>query len=773
MTAMAIFVPPPKSTRGLGIGLLKPVIPAPPSAELTWHALVVGVDSYSPSIRQLNGSVNDALSIRTLLTERVGVKADSIRFLLAPRGPLPPDATLATSKNVREALANLTESAKRGDHVFIYYAGHGVRIERATGPQIRVYGFAPTDIELGDGTVTNLILGNEINGALRKLTDNGAVVTVVADTCHAGSSTRGLELGARGIEVKALSDAAWSALVKNDPPPETVTAGASRGIIDAKGWIGRPTNKGDDWVFLSACCDTESAKEDRFDNLPHGLFTAALLEALKAVTGDEVASLRWMDLYPKVRDGALLRIRNARRTSQTPTLEGRLERTVFGGPWSPFDPGFTAVQRGTTEIVELDGGLLHGLDVGAEIAIYPPGTASFAVADGKGVVMERATIDYVAPATSTARLVTAGAQVAKDSRARLVRPGPATARVGVLLTDVPAEIVAVVARTPGVADFLALNPDSDPIEVEVLPWAGKAPLWYKLDPNAPSWIDKSDGWVLVPYVPPVPPAPKLAADGVGVSAAPVARELSTDEVIAFLPRLATTEDSERATALGEALGRGLVHWARYLRVRGRQNTDSALMRIIDVVVHVAPEGSPVDPAEKCKILEPDAAGFHDIQDGDAVWIELRIKQAPKQRLYTGILVCSDDGNILLTWPPNGSSPAMGAIGEEEQSFLTTSSETVFVGLDRFNPAYPQRRPDQSSSKYTFKIVAYTAPDGQPPRLASLAQDDTVQDVIDRALTPATRGNLGTRGGIDGRSVAPPPQTPLWCTWDLVIRVNRR
>jgi hypothetical protein len=109
----------------------------------------------------------------------------------------------------------------------------------------------------------------------------------------------------------------------------------------------------------------------------------------------------------------------------------------------------------------------------------------------------------------------------------------------------------------------------------------------------------------------------------------------------------------------------------------------------------------------------------------------------------GVLVWrDDDGNILSTWPPNDSSPAMGFVSEEEEGFLTTSSETVFVGLDRFNPAFPQRRPDQGSSEYTFKIVAYTAPDGQPPSLA--ASRRTVQ--YRKSSTARSRPRRAARWG---------------------------
>jgi hypothetical protein len=301
--------------------------------------------------------------------------------------------------------------------------------------------------------------------------------------------------------------------------------------------------------------------------------------------------------------------------------------------------------------------------------------------------------------------------------------------------------------------------------VEVLPWEQDIPWWGTDEKTAPSWVGKKGGWVIVPYLPP-PPAVRAAA-GARPALPSEAQAPTADEIIAYLPPLEASDVGGSASLLGQALGRALVQWASYLRVRNRQNTDPTLAGLIEVAVRVAPKDALTTDPALLKRRTRDAAGVHDVDDGEAVWIELHVKKASRDRLYTGILVCSDDGNILLTWPPNGSSPAMGAIGEGEGGFLTTSTETVFVGLDRFNPAFPQPRTDQSSSRYTFKIVAYTSPDGEPLRLASLAQDDTVQDVIVRALAPSQRGLRPLR------RVPPAPTTPLWCTWDLVVRVNRR
>src|SRR4051812_14630299 len=98
-----------------------------------WHALVVGVDCY-PAFpnRHLAGCANDAEAICRFLIDTVQITEGRVRRLLSPRQDS--DAsTRATSANIRGAFAAVIGDAVAGDHVVLYFAGHGIRLARQAG----------------------------------------------------------------------------------------------------------------------------------------------------------------------------------------------------------------------------------------------------------------------------------------------------------------------------------------------------------------------------------------------------------------------------------------------------------------------------------------------------------------------------------------------------------------------------------------------------------------------------------------------------------------
>ncbi|WP_437979962.1 caspase family protein [Sorangium sp. So ce117] len=684
----------------------------------TSRALVIGVDHYPGVHADLSGCVNDALAVRSFLVDRVHVSETNLLLLLSAVAPHPTAcAPPADAAHIRAAFAELVTSARPGDHVVVYLAGHGVRIRnQATGE--RAYGFVPTDTAFDVTGFANLVLDREINACLRRIGAAGATITVLADTCHSGGATRELAR-VRHLPSVSLSPADWCTFVAAHPilEPPLPARTANRGPSEERGWLGVGDDS-DDWVTLSACRDTEAAKEVRVP-APHGAFTFSLLEALRRVPPDAVLGLRWMDLMPAVRS-AMRRL----VSDQTALLEGRPEKAVFGGGWAPFEPGFTACPGPSVGELSLDGGSLHGLDVGAIVALYPPGTASFEQAEGAGAVVH-ATIVAAAPATSTARLLDPTAAVAEGARARLSHPSPEIMPLGVLLTEVPADVVRAIARVRGATERLELTSDNDRAGVEVRPWTGATPAWSDVDP--PAWVGARGGWVIVPYAPD------------RVTSAP-------DEVIAYLPPLGAPGAGD-AGRLGEALGRGLLHWARYLDVLHRTHADPMLAGMIEVALRVG------EDKETAARRSPGASGVYEVTDSEPLWIEIRARTTQRRRLFAGVLACSNDGNVIVTWPEDGADPALAA-------------QSVLVGRSRFEPAYPQVRRDQTSSLYTFKVVATTRSHGsEPPRLGSLGQAATVQEVIEETFT---RGALSAGGGPGEMA----PARHLWCTWDLPVRARR-
>lgn len=674
-------------------------------ARMTTRALFIGVNAYPLTHTPLRGCVADAISIRRLLIDRRVVDPGDARFLLAPEAPIAGDpeaagAPEASWVNIVAALSDLTTAARPGDHVIVYFAGHGVRItNRRTGE--RVYGFAPTDtMPLGGGAYGNLVLAPQLNAALRAARARGASVSVIADTCSSGGATRALATP-RQLPEAVIDDEVWAAITAAQPAPRAVT----RGGLDA------PAGD-EEWVVFSACRAEELANESP-DPPMHGVFTAALLGVLSRADPATVREARWEDLIEPVKAEVAAAVRDKGWSAQTPTLEGQAWTAALAPAPVKREAGFaiTVLRDGT---IEVEGGTMAGLDVGAEIIIEP------IEAVRGGDMKVRAVIERAEPARSIARLIDPGADVYPRSRARPARPSATGGRLGVRFTGVPAAVAGAVLDAEGASGVLAIDPPDGRVEIDVRPWPAPIPRWTERD-RACAWAGLRGGWAIVP---------SSAGD-----------DLTPDDVIAYLPPLDAPGVAGDASRLGRALGAALLHWASYARLLRRGNDDPALAGIVTLSLRAGATKEAALPRV------PDASGVYLVDDGEPLWIAAAVRRSPEIRLFLGAALFSDDGNVGVLWPKDGADPAL-------------NDETLYIGNGRFAPLLPFVRPDQRQSRYTFKVIAYTGAAGGPPRLSGLAREETVQEVLETAFT---------RGGI--RDNAPPP-LPRWHTWDLPVVVRR-
>src|SRR5205823_2641765 len=127
--------------------------------------------------------------------------------------------------------------------------------------------------------------------------------------------------------------------------------------------------------------------------------------------------------------------------------------------------------------LQLNGGTIHGLGPGAQVDLYPPGTASFAAGQRLGT----AVVDTASAVSSTAHVQGAVA-VPDGARARLVKPSAQTRPLSVLLTNLPAGTADAVWQAEGAQAFLTKASASAPPEVEVRPWPPDQPNGFALVP---------------------------------------------------------------------------------------------------------------------------------------------------------------------------------------------------------------------------------------------------------------------------------------------------
>jgi hypothetical protein len=163
---------------------------APPEAPPAWDpattwAVLIGVlewenPGFAPFPKEAR--VDRALE-KTLLAR--GVRPDRTTFL---------EDEAATTAECREALAKVARSAKEGDTVLFYYAGHGWR-NRAG----EVF-LAPYDVD-GDDESTALSVA-EIGTVLSK-EFHGSRILLFADCCHSGALGRVAEGYAKGTSPRA------------------------------------------------------------------------------------------------------------------------------------------------------------------------------------------------------------------------------------------------------------------------------------------------------------------------------------------------------------------------------------------------------------------------------------------------------------------------------------------------------------------------------------------------------------------------------------------
>jgi len=155
----------------------------------TVHALVIGVNSY-PRLgvgAQLHGATADALDIAAALAKD-GIKADFI------------SDTQATRARIVEAMDGLVKNSKRGDLVFISYAGHGMQtpeykrwkgVSRSgVSEQIALSNFSFSGPGAGE-----VIVNVEMRAWLSRLDAKGVDAVLVMDSCFGG--------GMRGVDPRS------------------------------------------------------------------------------------------------------------------------------------------------------------------------------------------------------------------------------------------------------------------------------------------------------------------------------------------------------------------------------------------------------------------------------------------------------------------------------------------------------------------------------------------------------------------------------------------
>lgn len=228
------------------------------------HILSVGINKYQNAAYNLNYAQPDAQSF----TEKLVHSGHSI-FKSVNRIEI--YDTDASKENIEKGFKSIIARARPEDVFLFYYAGHGTLDEENNDE----YYLVPTDITKLYGDPAQLktkgISATELRGFLTQVKSQKQIILM--DACHSGGAVKSMTVRSAAADEKAI-----------------VQLARSSGV-----------------VMIASSGSKQFATE--FDQLKHGVFTYALLEALegKADNGDRKITVNELKLYMEERVPELTR----------------------------------------------------------------------------------------------------------------------------------------------------------------------------------------------------------------------------------------------------------------------------------------------------------------------------------------------------------------------------------------------------------------------------------------------------------------------------------
>ena len=310
----------------------------------TQRALIIGINTYKPPLNatmisssqrtwtNLDGCVNDATAMRDLAMAKYSFTAQNITTLLN---------TEASRERIITELKRLVNDAKKGDVVFIYYAGHGSQVKNSLSAELDKKDETMVPADAWKKGVPD-IRDKELAMYFNQLLDKGVLLTVIFDSCHSGSGARGNNFMYDPPKARFIEEADYDA---KDP------------VVPL-----RPEDRGA--LILSATQDFDFAKEHKDEtNVAHGAFTIALLKAAQQLSVDASAN----DLF--VSTSAIMKYFGKTQDPVIAGSEARKSGTLFALPKGTLKNKFSiASSRIEAKGVELQGGYAFGIAEGIKLA---------------------------------------------------------------------------------------------------------------------------------------------------------------------------------------------------------------------------------------------------------------------------------------------------------------------------------------------------------------------------------------------------------------------
>lgn len=364
-------------------------VPAADGTPAARYAVIVGVSGYTSPIEALPGAKNDVtLLVNTLLEqdvprENMRVLADDLNNAFYQR-KVKSDGT-PTLKNILEGLDWLSTKATNGDHVTVYFSGHGSYLPELgkSGDKTEPDGFdeifLPIDIKgMGDGEeeVINALRDDELATRLKKIASKGAEVWLIADACHSGTLSRG-NFRTRGVDPVTQLGVPAARFDKAATPSRQQLA-AQRGQRFVGFYAALPSMRAIEVPMPMGAVSNEIR--------PHGLMTWYLVQALRSGQSGSYGDIARFILAGYSQWGA---------DAPVPLFEGNIDSR----------PPFSAAQAKLYSLsalrqqISVEAGLVDDLDVGSRLHILDLRTEPPAIVGSAAITLAGAERSLLGPVT--------------------------------------------------------------------------------------------------------------------------------------------------------------------------------------------------------------------------------------------------------------------------------------------------------------------------------------------------------------------------------------
>lgn len=379
-------------------------------------ACLIAIDHYEVPGANLGGCVQDSLAVEKYLRETAAESGQQLH-LLKLRSPLSSmtvgelsvDAPAATSttegkptrRGIIEAFQGFLSQAGERDAVFVHYSGHGSfeqrpeqlwHLDAEESSEHRAETLVCQDsYTTQNGEYIPALRDKELRWLLAQVAERKPHIVLVMDCCNSSGNTRLFEEG-----IKVRYTASKTAQEKNGIgsyvfyQQDTQT----RALLDQNpSQFSLPEGR---HTALYACHSYQLAKETRFPEGRHGVFTYFLLQTLRASRGN----ISYRDLIKLVRAKAGQSVEN-QSPQRHSTIPEDADLVFLGGATSAHRDAYTVRAHETAGKGILDAGSLHGLPDPASgktwLTVFPADTPTWQVKPNEGL---RGYLEKVGPEES-------------------------------------------------------------------------------------------------------------------------------------------------------------------------------------------------------------------------------------------------------------------------------------------------------------------------------------------------------------------------------------